>query len=128
MYSIGITESKVLSLGTFMVEDILKASCISEAVTSFCPMTTGPFELVLEICSPEKATFTSFIFSPDCISRSRIESAIESEVAPIFIMDPFFMPWVSTEEKAFTVIFAASSIRIELTLDVPRSIIQIIFV
>ena len=38
------------------------------------------------------------------------------------------MPWVSTEEKAFTVIFSASSTRIELTLDVPRSIIQIIFV
>ena len=91
-------------------------------------MTTGPFELVLEICSPEKATFTSLIFSPVCISRSLIESAIESEVAPILIIEPFFIPWVSTQEKALTVMFSVSSIKIELTLDVPKSIMQIIFV
>ena len=82
---------------------------------------------MLDICSPEKLTMISLIFSPDLFSSSLIDLEISSEIKPIFIIDPVLMPEVSIDENATTSGFVSSSLtRIELIFDVPKSKIQII--
>ena len=67
--------------------------------TSLSRISLCPNEFTLEICSPENEAYMLLIFPQDWFSRSFRTRLTALEVSFILMIEPFFKPEVTIEEK-----------------------------